>query len=299
MHRRSSSFLSIAALAGLVALGAAPAARAGLHYKADTSTRPENGKAQMTKVEAWVDGPRAKVEFVESDQPMLEANDYLLTQDGGKTLYLVNPGEKTYARWDLEGMLATFGSVMEGMKGLVNLDFSDPKVEKLAEESGGTLLGYPTTHYRYRTSYTMTIKVLGMHRENTTETVQDLWTTDALGDSGLGIWLRKEPPATGNEQIDKLITSQMSQIQGFPLKTQSVSKTVGQKGKHETTTTQEMVVTQLDETGVPDSTFEIPKDYTETQMVPGGEDQGQDEGKDSDSPFGRLFGKKKSDGGGR
>ncbi len=293
MNLRRSSFAPIAALALFAALVAAPAAHAGLHYKADTTTTPENGKAQATKVEAWVDGPRAKVEFVESDQPMLEANDYLLTQDGGKTLYLVNPGEKTYAKWDLEGMLAMFGSVMEGMKGLVNLDFSDPQVEKLAQEDGGSLLGYPTTHYQYRTSYTIKIKVLGMHRENSVETVQDLWTTDSFGDAGLGVWLRNEPPATGNEQIDKLISSQMSQIQGFPLKTRAVSKTTGQKGKRETTTTQETVVTQLETTGVPDTTFEIPKGYTETQMMPEGEDQ------DSDSPFGRLFGKKKPGGDGR
>ncbi len=294
MHRRPSSSVFVAVSALLVALTAAPAAHAGIHYKADTTTRPEHGKAQVTKVEAWVDGPRAKVEFLESDQPMLEAQDYLLTRDGGKTLFLVNPGEKTYAKWDLEGMLALFGNVMESMKGLVNLDFSEPQVEKLAEEPGGSLLGYPTTHYRYRTTYTTKVKILGMHRENTTETVQDLWTTDALGDAGLGVWLRKEPAATGNAQFDKLLSSQMSQIQGFPLKTASVAKTTGQKGKRETTTTQETEVTELETTGVPASTFEIPKGYTETQMMPEGEDQGQG----SDSPFGRLFGKKKSGGDG-
>jgi hypothetical protein len=242
-----------------------------------------------------VDGPRAKVEFHESDQPMLQAGDYLVTQDGGKTLFLVNPQEKTYSKWDLEGMLAVFGNVMESMKGLVNLDFSDPKVEKLAEESGGEILGYPTTHYKYRTSYTTKIKVLGMHRESTTETVQDLWTTKAFGDSGLSVWLRNEPPRTGNEQIDKLISAQMSQIQGFPLKTESVSTTTGQKGKHESTARQETVVTELEKVGVPDSTFEIPKGYTETQMMPEGQEKGKDQ--DEKNPFSRLFGKKKSGGG--
>ncbi len=295
MHCRRSSSVLVAALALVVSLAAAPAAHAGLHYKADTTLRPEKGSPQVTQVEAWVDGPRAKVEFLESNQPMLGAGEYLVTQDAGKTLYLVNPKEKTYAKWDLEGMLAMFGNVMESMKGLVNLEFSDPKVEKLAQENGGSLLGYPTTHYRYRTSYTTKIKVLGMHRESSTETVQDLWTTDAFGDSGLGVWLRNGPPATGNEQIDKLISAQMSQIQGFPLKTMSVIKTTGQKGKHETTTTQETVVTELEKTGVPGSTFEIPAGYTETQMLPEGQEQGKDEG--AKNPFGRLFGKKKSDGG--
>ena len=57
------------AILTLLALAASPAA-AGIHYRADTTTTPEGGKAQVTRVEAWVEGPNAKVVFVESDQPM-------------------------------------------------------------------------------------------------------------------------------------------------------------------------------------------------------------------------------------
>jgi len=54
-------------------------------------------------------------------------------------------------------MLGTAGAVMNGMGAMVKMDFSTPKVEKLADEDGGTLLGLPTRHVRYRTSYTLTV----------------------------------------------------------------------------------------------------------------------------------------------
>jgi len=276
----------------LTALAAAPA-HAGIHYKADTVTSGQHDS--KTSVEAWVDGPNAKILFLQADQPMLEKHEYMLTKDGGKTLYLVNPEDKTYMQWDIQGMLQTFGNVMEGMKGIVNLDFSDPKVEKLAEEPGGTILGHPTTHYRYRTSYTTTIKVMGIKRSSSTESVQDLWTTKGYSDAALGVWLRAEPPATGIEGLDKLIASEMKKAEaGLPLKNVIVSTTTGQKGKHETTTRTETEVTLLEKASVPASTFEIPSDYKEEQMQMEGQDQ---EKEDNGNPFSRFL--KKGKGGGR
>lgn len=261
--RQNASALAL--FTALFATAASPAA-AGIHYRADTNTAPERGKAQVMSVEAWVDGPNAKVVFRESDQPMLSEGTYLVTRDGGQTLFLVDPEEQTYTEWDIAGMLGMVGGVMEGMQGMMNLEFSDVAVEKLAEEPGGELLGYPVTHSQYRTSYTTSIKVLGMKRQNTTETVQDLWTTDAFGDPALGVWLRAEPPATGMEELDQLIAAEMEKVQGFPLKTVSVSTSTGQKGK-ETTTRSETVVTELQETAVPEGTFEIPAGYTRTEMM--------------------------------
>lgn len=267
MRIRSFRHRFLASLA-LVALSAAPAL-AGIHYRADTTTTPENGKAQVTRVEGWVEGPKAKVVFTESDQPMMSQGSYLLTQDGGQTLFLVDPEEETYMEWDLQGMLSAFGNMMDAMQGMMNLEFSDVEVETLSKEPGGELLGHPVTHSKHRTTYTVTIKVLGMKRGNTTETVQDLWTTDAFGDPGLGVWLRAEPPATGMEELDGLIAAEMEKVDGFPLKSVAVSTTTGQKGKRQSTVRTETVVSLLEETSVPAETFEIPAGYTQTEMMEG------------------------------
>ena len=256
-------------LSFLFALAALPSF-AGIHYKAVTKTEDASNQTGNVAVEGWVAGDKAKVEFSEANKnnPMAKQGAYLITKDGGRTIYFVDPSEKTYAEWDLQAMMGMVGSVMQGMGPLLKVEFSDPKVEKLLEEDGGTISGLPTTHYRYRTSYNMKIKVMGMGQEANVVTEQDVWATDKLQDVGLGIWLRNEPPRTGNANFDKLIAGEMERAKGFPLKTVTVSTTTQKKGK-QTVTRSTMEVTQLD-TGadVPASSFEIPAGYKETQMLP-------------------------------
>lgn len=250
---------------------------AGIHYKAVTKTQDASNQSSDVAVEGWVTGDKAKVEFKEAgNNPVAKKGAYLISKDGGRTIYFVDPAEKTYAEWDLQAMLGMVGSVMQGMGPLLKVEFSDPKVEKLAEEAGGTISGLPTTHYRYRTSYNMKIKVMGMGQDANVVTEQDVWSTDKLQDVGLGVWLRSDPPRTGNEQFDKLIASEVDKAKGFPLKTVTVSTTTQKKGK-QTVTRSTMEVTQLDTSAdVPASSFEIPAGYQETQLLPtaaAGEDE--------------------------
>lgn len=266
---RQPSKLATLVAAVLLALAAAPAF-AGIHYKA--TTRMENPQARGNnndmQVEGWAAGDKARVEFRESSNPLMKKGSYLISKDGGKTIYLVSPEDKTYAAWDVAAMLGTMGGIMNGMGPLLKFEVSNPKVEKSLDEDGGTLLGLPTRHLRYRTSYTMTMKIFG--RGNTSDVVidQDVWATQKLPDPALGVWLRANPPRTGNEQIDKLITAQSGKIEGIPLKTVSVSTSTDQKRGQKTVTRTTMEVTQLDTAAtVTPSSFEIPAGYKETEML--------------------------------
>jgi hypothetical protein len=241
---------------------------AGIHYKAVTTTEGAQNEAGNMQVEGWVSGDKARVEFKESGNPMAKQGAYLITKDGGKTIYLVDPEEKTYAEWDLQAMLGMVGNVMQGMGPLLKIEFSDPKVEKLLDEDGGTVAGLPTRHTRHRTSYTMKVKVLGMGNEASVVTEQDIWATDRLQDIALGVWLRSDPPRTGNAQFDKLVAAEADKAKGFPLKTVTVSTTTQKKGRT-TTTRSTMQVTELDTSAnVAAASFEIPAGYQETQLLP-------------------------------
>ncbi|MFL6194288.1 MAG: DUF4412 domain-containing protein [Thermoanaerobaculia bacterium] len=240
---------------------------AGIHYKSVTKT--EGAAGGDIVAEGWVAGDKAKVAFLESNgNPFTRKGAYILTKDGGKTIYLVNPEDKTYAEWSLQGMLGTIGAVMNGMGPLLKIQFSEPKVEKVSEDDGGTVAGLPTRHYKYRTSYTMSIKVLGMGNVTDVVQEQDVWATTKLADVALGVWLRSDPPRTGNAEFDKLITSEAGKFQGFPLKTVTVSTSTAKKGNKTTTTHQSMEVTELNASAsVPATAFEIPAGYKETEMI--------------------------------
>jgi hypothetical protein len=196
--------LTLSFIAAALVLAAVPCS-AGIHYKSATKTWSEGANARSSDIQAegWVAGEKAKVAFLESNgNPVARQGTYMVTKDGGKTLYLVNPQDKTYAQWDLQGMLGVVGAVMNGMGPLLRIQFSDPKTEKLAEEDGGLVAGVPTRHYKYRTSYTMTVKVLGMGNTANVVSEQDIWAATKATDAGLGVWLRAEPTRTGNKEFD-------------------------------------------------------------------------------------------------
>lgn len=290
---------SIVATALLLAV-AVPCS-AGIHYKAVTKTQDAASKAGDIQVEGWVSGDNSKVVFLESGgNPVARKGTYFLTRDGGKTLLLVNPEDKTYAEWSLQGMLGTIGAVMNGMGPLLKVQFSDLKVDKISEEDGGLVVGQPTRHYKFRTSYTMLIKVFGMGNPADVVQEQDVWATTKLGDAGLGVWLRSEPPRTGNAEFDKLLSGESGKFQGFPLKMVTVSTSTQKKGNKSTTTRSTMEVTQLDASAsVPASAFEVPAGYEKTE-IPLGPQQGQvEEGQQEEQGGlrGLLGGKKKGNGG--
>ena len=270
MFRKPLAILSIIAVA-------ASAASAGLYYEAVTTTQGK-GQGDMgdMKVKAWVDGNNAKVEFADSKNEMMKKGTYLLTTDGGTTMYLVNPKEKTYSVWDMGAMMQFAGGAM----GMMKMTITEPKVERLLEESGPTMLGYPTTHYKSRTSYVMSMSVIGMKSQSSIVKEQETWATTALADAGFGIWL-KNAPKSGNEELDGLVEAEMGTVKGVPLKSVTVTTTTDTKKKKAETTTTTMEVTTLQPMDVAESNFAIPEGYEEVQLFPVGE-MPKGEGKDAD-----------------
>ena len=259
MSRRFSSLI-------VLALMAACQVQAGMTFKSVTKMEGGSGRhsgdAMNMAVQSWVDGDKSKVQFTESGNPMMAAGSYMLTQDGGKTMYMVNTKEKTYMKWDMEAMT---GQAMKMMGGMASIKITDPKVDKVLDEAGSNMLGYPTRHCRFRTTYATEVSVMGMKTKSMVAQDQELWTTTALNDKGFGAWLKREPPKTGNADLDNLAKAQMATMQGFPLKTITATTTTDKSGKS-TVTKMIMEVTDIQKADVPASTFALPPSYKEVQM---------------------------------
>jgi hypothetical protein len=99
--------------------------------------------------------------------------------------------------------------------------------------------------------------------------------------------MRKEPPKTGNEELDRLVTSEVAKTEGFLLR--SVSETVsvsGKKGKKRNTSRSVTEITELyTKRSIPDSTFTFPRDeYQKVEMAPLPQDE------EGGNPLKGLFG---------
>ena len=236
----------------------------GTYYEATTTTVSDQG-TMRSEVKAWVDGDLSKVFFEEVDNPMLSKNSYLLTEDGGRTVFLVNPEDETYMEWDLENLLGGVGNMMQSLGPMMKMEFSNHESEKISEEPGGTLLGLSTTHYVFRSAYDMKIKVMGMGQRSHNEIRQEMWVTQGLEDQAFGVWLRTDPPKTGVEGLDELIADQAQQMEGFPLKSVTTTESTDKKKGRSTTSTTTTEVTELRDETIDPAIFKLP-DYTRTEM---------------------------------
>lgn len=230
---------------------------AGIRF---TATTTSDSGGDVT-VRALVSGHRAKVDFLQSGTQLAATGDYMLSLDQGATMLMVSPSTKTYSRYDLHAMMSGMGSMVQGMRGMMKVTFDSPKVEKLLEEDGGLIAGVRTRHYKYRTSYAVSMHMTG-DRKATTEVEEDIWTTTQLTDPALAIWLKKSPPATGDEQLDAMIGAEMDKVQGFPVRRITVTHEHDVNG-NEHNSRVEMRVTELKRMTVPAAEFVVPKSYKE------------------------------------
>jgi hypothetical protein len=275
---------------------------AGIEYRARTWQEGEQKNKQAeTSVKASVDGDKAKIVFEDSGNPSMPAGSYLLTTDGGETIYLVRPQDKTYGEFDLEAVMQLLNAF--GESGMIDIQIDNPQLVKLATGPGKSVAGVDAKHARYGMSYEMRMKIIGIKKTQTVETVQDIWYTDAMEDAGLSVWVRKKLPKTGTD-LDELIALEASKIKGFPLETVETMTTTGKKGKQTTTTTHTLVSDLRQGVSFSGDTFVIPDDYTPVDMMPtgammeSGDQQPQQEGEEEEEKGGMLgrfkkFGKKK------
>lgn len=259
-----------AILAAVTLVAGATAAHAGYYYEAVTTTvSDEGGMNGATTVSVWVDGDSTKIQFASGQQVgVFGPGTYLVTRDAGENLYLVNPEEKTYSNFNLGQMLGTVSQLMEGMGSLLKVEFADVHSKKVSEGPGGTIQGYSTTRMTFRSGYTMRMAVMGMKQENVVEMDQEVWVTDAFDPRAFTVWLRPDKRMSGMfEGLDKMMEAEFSKIEGVPLKGVVKTMTTDKKGRV-TTSTSTTEVIALREESVSASIFEIPADYTETQVMP-------------------------------
>lgn len=235
---------------------------AGITYTAVTRTiLGSNTHAGDMRVRAWVDGKRARMDFVQSSLPELRSGTYLVTSDGGETAFLVDPRSRTFQRFDINSMIGNMADMMRAMRNQMKVRFERPKVDKLLDEPGPVMNGVPTRHYRYRTSYKAVIEMIETDTVATT-LEEDIWTTTAITEPGIVALLNKRP-SSGDEELDRIVQQEMDKVRGFPLK--HITSTRTETSKQTSQSRTEMQVVQLKKVPVAASMFQVPKGYAELE----------------------------------
>lgn len=252
-----------------VLLCLAPVGYAGWQYEVRSEmSMPGTGQAMTSRSRGYSDGTRFRFDAIESDNPMQPSGSYVLSTDGGATLYMVNPAEKTYTKLDMAA-LAGMGKQVSGMMSQMGaqMQIQDHKIEKILEEKGPVIAGFPTRHYKFRTRYTMAMNMFGFSSKTTTITEQDFYTAAGLEGIGMDVWMKKAEIITGNSELDALVKAEMKKVSGTPLKTITVTTTNSDQGG-DRVSRMLFEVTQLKKARPAASLFALPQGYREVSMMP-------------------------------
>jgi hypothetical protein len=160
----------------------------------------------------------------------------------------------------------------------VEMTISNASVVKLLEEPGGERLGRPTTHLRFRATYTRTMKMgMGMELEQEVELTEDLWVAPSITAAGVSASALVGTMALPAE-LQQLERDAKAALAGLPLETSTVmeirpTKGAGALGRmmqrrmSAERVESKMVVQSLTEESVPPSVFEIPAGFSETELM--------------------------------
>ena len=264
---------TIATLAAcaLLSLGA-PGPLAGVHFESRTVVEGEK-KSQSSTMESeiWVEGDNARIEIRETEgaatNPLMKEGSFLVTHDGGKTILLVDPKEKTAMEFDVEAMMESLGGLLASVNdmGIVNTTFSNPQFEVLEEGSGEPLFGMPTNYAKTKATYVLETKVLGMTRRTETETISEIWSSDKAPSPA--VWFTRPNLRTGDKALDDMMRAEHEKLERFGLPLQSTevthTRTYNKKGKlkDESTSTRRTELVSWSEEDVDDGLFVVGPEY--------------------------------------
>lgn len=225
MDSRTTGRWAAGALCGLAMLTMAGPVAGGVRYTA--VTKGDHDGAALVEAE----GAAIRVEFPERGMGFGKG-DYLVSEDGGETIYWVQTKKRHYVRLDLDRLAAMAGRIAEGIPGVFWIHIEEPQVYRLFEEETEPLLGYPTRHVRYLMTYRSRMRVTlpakhgakSTREETWHQVVQDVWLTDAIDAPDASFWLR-DRLRTGNADLDGLLAAQNRLTEGFPLRVETTRAT--------------------------------------------------------------------------
>jgi len=232
---------------------------AGLTYKVNSAST--GFRDSTTAGVAEVEGKSFRFNVSKGDGAIFPDSSFVISQNGGRTLVVADPGTKTYYELSLEQISGGVGSILQQMGGTVKFDILNPKVSVRDLGAGEKIEGYATMHKNMDTSYDMSLDVMGQKMTIGMSMSTESWVTDQIP-LDFASFLQTADLHTGFDVIDKLIAAQVKGLNGFPLK-QIASIHVSQNGTTmdmKTTTT----ISDIEKKSFPASEFVVPPGFQKT-----------------------------------
>lgn len=236
-------------------------AESGLHYHAQVKLPTD------LSVNVWVEGGRARLEVEASDDPNLPAGTALLTSDRGENLVLLNPARQEF--FSLPHSVITGFMQREADRRHITCD--PISSEKIAEDSGPELEGYPTRHLRFHIHLATHQPSASGELTTQIEVFEHLWLAAEIPQHNTDLAMLSDSDRIGIPALDEFLRNQIREMPGFILKRNLVLTADDSLHNHRVLR-MAYEVTDLAVADSPASLFEVPDGFH--QRVPPGAQPG-------------------------
>jgi hypothetical protein len=240
---------------------------AGIEWFATMKTVTQKGKNANNDIVfhtyAQAGNVKQVFEGVSKENPFYFQDGYWLYRANEDIIYIVNDKKHEYMVFSMDELLQLTGMLGQLVK--IRIEDQTVNTEVLPDEK---LLGYPCTHLKITTEYTMKMKIAFIKQTMMIYEEKEIWgTTNVPGLQEIHKGFMEKQYKTGFPGLDELIAKQMEQQKkiGFPLKTITHTIQKDKKGKVKGESTDTMTVTKIESKNIPASFFEVPANYTKTE----------------------------------
>ncbi len=255
-------------------------AHAGWYLESSTTNQGEGQEPSSMfahKARTWIDGERIRTEFNESKSPLMPSGSYMISTNGGQSMLIIDPAQKTVIDMNPKEMADMAMGMMGGM-----MKFTQPQFEVLANEDAGKLLDQSVRRYKFRTAYNTEMNMFGMKNITQNESIQEFVVAPGIKNPS-GSMMQGHPGIkTGDAAFDKRVADEMAKVAGLPLSMVLKSRTTANGTTQETV--MNMTVTRLEAQAVAASKFAIPDGYTSKSVFEAAAGIPREESKPSGQP---------------
>jgi hypothetical protein len=160
----------------LIAPVAPAAAQLPREYRYDFTVTKAGEPASTGTV--YVAGDRWRIDFAGRGEK--KSGDYLLSQDGGRTVTIVHPDERSYSVHAADDFERIVSRVMRGLDAVMTLQLHDAKVAAAALGAGEAVAGRPTQRYRLTQEYVVSVGMFGFSSDKHERVVTEYWVDPTL-----------------------------------------------------------------------------------------------------------------------
>lgn len=179
---------ALVVLGAALAVGTAVAARPALFvdgvtfsYKVTSSRRDQKGAPPSSYLSTIrMAGGNVRMDYTDGVNPMMGKDGYMVIRGDDERIAIVNAKEQQVMVMDAAALGTGMGAMMNNP--MLKLSFKDQSFAYEDLGAGETILGNRTRRFRTTQKYTLEMRVMGMRRSSTEESVTDQWiATDLKG----------------------------------------------------------------------------------------------------------------------